>query len=259
MTVELSAGTVVERVWSGGPEQRYYLYVPASGLARERRLVVVVHGFSRTARAYVEHFAPYAEATGRTVLAPLFVPHYQRLGLGTDFRADHRLLAVVDEAARLLDLDAGRFELFGYSAGGQFVHRFLYLHARRVERAVVGAPGTVTLPDPALDWPTGLRRLAEAADARPDLAALRLVPTLLLVGAEDTGAEQLDTSEAANRLGANRVERLRTLHRAWERAGLPHAFETVPGVGHSMGEAIATAAIRFFLAGGPGDRPGPGV
>jgi len=58
-----------------------------------------------------------------------------------DIRFDQVLLDIVDEVGERFNLDTDRFCLHGFSGGGQFTHRFLYLHPDRLAAASIGAPG----------------------------------------------------------------------------------------------------------------------
>lgn len=83
-------------------------------------------------------------------------------------RFDLLVLDMIDPAAEIWPLSTDRFALFGYSGGGQFAHRFLYLHPHRPTALSIGAPGNVTLPDPVRPWPAGVRGL-HAASERPGI------------------------------------------------------------------------------------------
>jgi poly(3-hydroxybutyrate) depolymerase len=67
-----------------------------------------------------------------------------------------------------------RFYLHGFSGGGPFAHRFLYLHPDRLAGASVAAPGSIWL-DQTIPWPDGTADLAERFGTDVDLTALRAV------------------------------------------------------------------------------------
>lgn len=235
------------------PGRRYFLYVPSSFDQRAAaRLLVVMHGYRRHAEAYARQFTEFAEEHRSALLAPVF-PHperFQRLGIGDDsFRADLCLLDLVDEVGDTAGVETGAFDLFGFSAGAQFSHRFMYLHPERLRSVVVAAPGTVTLPTERYGWPNGTAGLAGLASVQMDLDRVRRVRALLIVGEHDIGARNLDQHDAANRFGLTRLARLRTLHAAWQAASIGHEYVEVPGLGHVLDERIAGRA-RDFLARG---------
>lgn len=184
--------------------------------------------------------------------------------------------AVVD---RILDalIDPALFPnlaevvIVGHSAGGQFTQRYaagtaaverhastafrfvvanpssyLYLSP---ERPVPGAPATFAKPPSAArascpdwnDYKYGLQRpnayMAEGGSAIVARYARREVRYLL--GGEDTGSAELDTSCAAELMGANRLER-GTIYFSYLQhfygPSIPdqHRLAVVPGVGHSF-------------------------
>jgi pimeloyl-ACP methyl ester carboxylesterase len=197
----------------------------------------------------LELFSDFADTHRRLVLAPHFEfdSGFQRLGIGGPVRYDLRLLRIVDEVARRYGLATKRFDLFGYSAGGQFAHRFLYVHPERLRAVAVGAPGTVTLPTTDDVWPTGVANLAELTGRGYALAEVRRPRIMLYVGERDVTPEALAQTEEANRLGRTRVDRARTLHEAWLAAAIPHAYVEVPGMGH-MDVHMSLERVHHFLA-----------
>jgi pimeloyl-ACP methyl ester carboxylesterase len=199
---------------------------------------------------YTEPFIDFANRYGYVVLAPLFSAafRYQDLGVGRRHRADLRLLELVEEVTAEHGLNGERFDLFGYSGGAQFAHRFLYLHAGRLHSVVIGAPGTITVPSRRYAWPAGLGGLEEGK-VRVDLEAIDKARVLLIVGDDDVTLENLNQSEQAMRFGTTRLGRARALHAAWQVAGIDHEYMEVPDTGHGLDERF-TGPIQRFLAEG---------
>ena len=191
--------------------QRYYVYVPRKVLQRPKgaRLLAAIHGYSgrtddepgrqRVLRE-IERWRALADKERWVLLAPQFAEHlfrddYQRLTPAGP-RADLRLLTLVDEVARQLPgLVTERIYLFGFSGGGQFVHRFAAFHASKVERAVAGAPGWWMWPEPDQAYPYGFSREGLPEGMVPDLRALCGLPLLVLVGDQDHDQAAFRASE----------------------------------------------------------------
>lgn len=242
----------------GGDGPRYCLFLP-SERRRDDALLVAVHGISRNAREQARLLAPRAEREGVTIVAPLFEPDsygdFQRLGRrGRGGRADLLLDAMVAEVRAQHGLRDAPLHLFGFSGGGQFVHRYAMAHPERVAAAVATAAGWYTFPDRGLAYPYGIG----APDALPgvefDLARILRVPIAVLVGERD---HWRDPELRANRRvdahqGTTRIERARRWSAAMRTAarlrGLrtPYRFELLPGCGHSFRNAVRR--------GGLGDR-----
>ncbi|HEX2889824.1 alpha/beta hydrolase [Vineibacter terrae] len=244
----------------------YCLYVPrALAEAQDRsawRLIVAMHGTGRTATTYRDKFADLAERERCIVLAPLFpvgliepeeLSNYKRLKFH-DMRFDLLLLAMVDEVGRKYGIDVSRFLLFGFSGGGQFVHRVFLLHPHRLAAVSIGAPGNVTLLDDTRDWWVGTRNLQAELGADVDLAAMRHVPVHMVVGAEDTETWEITLKphhsawmEGANDAGRTRIDRLATLKANYEQHGIAVRHDIVPGIGHE-GWKTLEPVIAFFTA-----------
>jgi poly(3-hydroxybutyrate) depolymerase len=239
----------------------YALHLPAAHRTTDVRLplLVVVHGTARTAELYRDALAGFAERHGCVVLAPLFPAgvgdpedlHNFKFLSYRDIRFDRVLLDIVDEVAARYRVDGRRFLLHGFSGGGQFTHRFLYLHPERLAAASVGAPGRVTMLDPGRPWWIGTADVAERFGRGIDLEALRRVPVQLVVGEADVETWEINNPGGANWMpgadaaGRTRVERLRALHANLAAHGIDARFDVVPGVGHN-GRQVLPAVERFF-------------
>ncbi|CAH1658213.1 alpha/beta hydrolase family protein [Chelatococcus asaccharovorans] len=246
----------------------YCLYVPPSyhrDDVDKVTLIVAVHGTKRTAEGYRDAFASLAEETGCVVLAPLFpmgasapyaeAPEEQHNYKYLEFkglRFDEVLIAMVDEVCAALSKIKPQFLLFGFSGGGQFVHRFYYLHPERLLGVSVGAPGSVTRIDPDVEWWPGTGGFAERFGKEISIEALRRVPVHLVVGALDTETwnvrikpESWTWRGGANDAGDNRVERLEALRQNLESHGITVRLDTVNGVAHS-GTRVLEPVFAFF-------------
>ncbi|WP_028922647.1 hydrolase [Pseudonocardia acaciae] len=226
----------------------------------EYPLVVLMHGTERGAHRYRDEFAEFCERHRCIALAPLFP-----VGIGTPgeldnykfieyegIRFDRVLLAMVDEVARTWRVRAERFLLHGFSGGGHFAHRFLYLHPRRLAAVSVGAPGVVTLLDTEADFWVGVRDLEQRFGTGLDLDAVRAVAVQLVIGAEDTATWEITIRPdgprwmpGADRQGANRQDRMRALRDSLERHRVKVRHDVVPGVEHD-GIAVLDPVREFF-------------
>lgn len=229
------------------PRVSYCMHLPASAgdSAASLELLVAVHGTGRTNMAYRDALIPFAEAHGYAVLAPLFpigvrgddhADGYKYISEG-DIRYDSLLLAMVAEMEATTGRAFERFHLFGFSGGGHFAHRFYYLHPERLASVTVGAPGGVTLLDDERDFWIGTRDFSARFGKAPDLGAMQLVPSLLLVGGEDNREFVYPPALASHAadmesLGRNRIERSESLHRNWLAHGLPSERRVLPGIAH---------------------------
>jgi pimeloyl-ACP methyl ester carboxylesterase len=139
-----------------------------------------------------------------------------------------------------------RLYLFGYSGGGQFVHRYAMLYPGQVARYVVGAAGWYTFPDTTVRYPKGIKARADLPDIHPDPCRFLTVPASVLVGERDVRAgAALNTSpRIQQQQGATRLERGQRWVDAMTEAAKRHHLDTrfdfqiVPASGHSFRKSM---------------------
>jgi pimeloyl-ACP methyl ester carboxylesterase len=237
-------------VFASKVDQRfsYCLYVPLTYPERSGPLPLVVlqHGTGRKGPQYRDNFSQFAEDNHCVVLAPLFPAgiddpddlHNFKFIRYHDIRFDLVLLAMVEEVAERLDIEADRFLLHGFSGGGQFAHRFFYLHPDRLLGVSIGAPGRITLIDPSQDWWLGWKSMADFIGAEPKRELLPSVPVHMVVGAMDVETWEINNPgdsnwmDGAEKAGNTRIERLQTLRRNFADNGIAVRFDIVPNVAH---------------------------
>ncbi|SEF61869.1 hypothetical protein SAMN05444920_101212 [Nonomuraea solani] len=244
-----SAGATT--VFASRYDQRfsYCLYVPSAHDpdGAPLPLAVLQHGTGRRGPQYRDNFAAWAEEHDCVVLAPLFpagigddpddLHGFKFLRYG-DIRFDHALLAIVDEVGERFNVRAERFLLHGFSGGGQFVHRFAYLHPDRLAGLSIGAPGRITYIDQNSPWWIGLKGFEEEFGCAPRVAELREVPVQMVVGSADVETWEINNQgdsnwmDGADTHGVTRVARLTALRDNYAEHGIDVRFDVVPGVGH---------------------------
>ncbi|MEH6773489.1 MAG: alpha/beta hydrolase [Cereibacter changlensis] len=244
------------------PRIAYCLYVPeAAQIGPDTRIVAVIHGTDRDFLGYRDAFAPLGRWKNCIIVSPLFPvglfgdgnrDGYKHLREG-DMRYDEALIAIVEEVAARYGIDGSRFGLWGFSGGGQFTNRFLLVHPERLWAASVGAPGSVTRIDDDHDWWPGTRDFAERFGKPLDLVSLQQLPVQMVVGKADLETWEITHqpgskhwTEGANDAGRTRPERLTSLARSFEAAGMGVRLEIVPNMPHDS--ARATDRVTSFFA-----------
>lgn len=172
---------------------------------------------------------------------------------GEIIRYDEVLLQMIDTVEREWGcVDTRTFALIGFSGGGQFVHRFLYLYPERLHAVSIGAPGRAT---PLIDepWPAGIvgaptRRDGSGID--PKKIAERTqsgeMVVQLLIGDQDHWRPvQPDGSLAP----MSRLDCTNALKASFDAHGIKYGFKLVPGVKHDAAEirAVAKPWIRKYV------------
>lgn len=145
---------------------------------------------------------------------------------------------MIEQAAQIWRIQTDRFYLHGFSGGGQFAHRFMYIHSSRLAAVSIGAPGRLTAPDMQTLWPEGVSNVSQVFGLpdRPNLREMAQVPVQFIVGEKDVGTAMIKSMQNPTKFeieaGQTRVERIQWLKAAWEEAGISSELSIVPGVGH---------------------------
>lgn len=264
---------IVLRHLKTDPGQVYYLYVPP-GIGPNAPVLVAVHGISRNAEEQARRFRRLARRYGVVLVAPLFpadrFADYQRLGLtGQGARSDQALQAILTEVRRRTGVAGDRIHLFGYSGGGQFVHRYAMAHPEQVAAVAIGAAGWYTFPDPKVRFPQGLKLSRQTAVRLQPRQFLR-IPMAVFVGERDVkrGAhrpELRQTGRVNTQQGLTRLERgdrwIDAMRASARDRGLstPYYYEVLPRAAHSFTASVKRGGLGVrvfaFLFGPPPARP----
>ena len=266
-------GHVPQRALASDPRVSYSLYIPPkqynpnphnlakNGLKR-LPLLVHIHGTGRNLSAMHGDLATFAESIPCAVVAPLFpagldgpndLSSYKLLR-SPSLRSDLALLSILDEISyQWPGIQTERVFLMGFSGGGQFAHRFLYLYPERLSAISIGAPGRVTLLDESQNWPIGVSDVHSLFNRTIRRDLIRRVNVQLVVGSEDDklqgGKEfwiwlqgimgQLDEKNA-NGLPSMKNGRLKTLedlHEALKKEQIDATLDVVDKASHNADQA----------------------
>lgn len=245
-------GSFVFSGWAGKPLRVFY-FVPDK-VTETTRILFVIHGAGRNADGYRDAWIPYAKQGQYIVLTP----EYSKVDFPTSltFNVGH----IVDEKGNprpreqwsfasiepLFDTirnatgtKVPQYAIYGHSAGGQFVHRFVELMPdARYSRAVAANAGWYTFPDLTVAYPYGLK------NAPTDAAGLKATlgkPLTILLGTADTDPNhhQLSRTSEAMMQGAHRLARGKSFYADGRKvareldAKFAWKLKYAPGVAHS--------------------------
>ena len=251
--------------WSGPGLDVYYAHPRA--LKPDMPVIFVMHGMSRTAQRYRDEWATLAVDSGFVVIAPHFdsehFPGLLAYNLGNTFDEHGRpqpeeawsfsaIEPLFDAVRARFGLTAEHYQLYGHSAGAQFVHRFLaHVPGHRVERAVAANAGWYTLPGFGAKWPYGY---GNSQVTRPAVEQLLAFPLMVLLGDRDTemADPSLRSTPEAQRQGSHRLARGFYYYEAGIRAAQHFGVELgwtlakVEGADHDNAK-MAPAAAHFLL------------
>lgn len=247
--------------WAG-PAIKVWYQLPER-VSASTPIVFVMHGVGRDADRYLAEWAPLALSHGFILAVPEFnqadFPGSRGYNAGFLREEDGSprprarwsfaaLEPLFDEMKARTGTQVPSYALYGHSAGGQFVHRYVMLMPEaRLSRAIAANAGWYSMPDLETAYPYGL------AGTAVDEAGLRRAlgkPLIILLGTADTDVADpnLRRTPEANAQGPHRYARGLQFHRqgraAATRAGVPFGWrvEEVRGVGHKNGEMAVAAA-----------------
>lgn len=145
-----------------------------------------------------------------------------------------------------------RYDLIGFSAGGQFAHRFAFFaHRPQCDRIVAASSGWYTLPTADINYPYGL-----GLTQRSDLDGIRKAlsyPLHLAVGSADTdpNSSGLRHTTEADSQGINRLQRANLAYQTALDQGASlgatcnWSLHLEPGVAHSA-QAMGNYALTYL-------------
>lgn len=201
------------------------LFVPPKP-RRATRLTMVMHGTMRNAAEYIEDWVDWAALHDRVVACPRFDalgwPGSRSYNLGNILARGKEPEPMNDPAAwsfTVLEQLARRlqtrlkpvetdFDIWGHSAGAQFVHRFaLFQPDARTRRIIAAGAGWYTTPDLETDFPYGTRHPALSISAE-QVRRWISTPIIFMRGELDRQRdEHLRTTPQADAQGETRWDR----------------------------------------------------
>lgn len=247
----IQTGKIHQRSIDGMSQMQYFVYIPQHS-SGENSIFYSIHGISRNAEEHIEGFIAQAEKHGATIIAPLFLkedyPRYQQLGTSANQqRADMAFDHVLQDAHEWLGIPPAPMHMFGFSGGGQFLHRYAMFYPKRVARMVLAAPGWYTFPDPERRYPFGIKSTRDWPNLKFVLENFLKISTLIMVGEQDdlrdkdlNKSREIDSFQGLNRI--ERAERWTTAVRALGRSyNIPTniRLEQVPNASHAYESYIA--------------------
>jgi len=230
-------------------------------------VLIVMHGVGRDADRYFSEWAPYARKYGLLLIVPEFS---KKEYPGAEAYNDGN---VVDKAGHPLPREAWSFSaiepifdavkkrtgntsktynLFGHSAGAQFVQRYIYfVPTARLNRVITANAGWYMLPDLNVAFPYGLKNTPVTES---DLKHALQLPVTVLLGTADTDPDHhaLRHTPESDAQGHNRLERGHYFFAYAKKAASKYEtplnwhIATAPGIDHEDGR-MAPFAMAIIL------------
>jgi len=267
-------GTFTFEGWAGPPLRVWY-HRPEV-MRADTPVLFVMHGVNRDADRYRDQWSALARQHGVVLVVPEFdgprFPGGAAYNLGNVFdqagsmvSREHWSFSAIeplfDRVRELTGTRVDAYDLYGHSAGAQFVHRYLmYVPEARIRRAISANAGWYTMPEADTAYPYGLRG-SEVTDAGLRQALQR--PMAILLGTSDTDTQHpsLRRTPEAMAQGPHRFARGESYYAAGRQAaseeGVPFGWvlQPVGGVMHDNGGMAPAAAAWLYAAGGRAAAP----
>ena len=255
----------------------YIQYIPRSA-DRTSEVLVLIHGTPGRdetaidcAEKFLTDFISTAKDKKVILLAPVFDtknfgghkgPGGGYRGLfGREISADKFVIEILSKYKRYLKPN-DKIYVYGHSAGGQFISRFIVMHSDRIAAAVISAAGTYAFPNPNIKWPDGMARLQREFEWDGDKRTQKIdvspnpdgwvksatLPITVIVGKLD----DTKVPETEGQLGESMVERaslwVQSMNELAEEHGQTGTVNLVlvDEVGHTSSQLSPLAITRLF-------------
>lgn len=229
---------------------------------KDLQIVLVFHGAGRNANDYRDNWIELAKKYNLLIIAPEFskefYPKSRSYNLGNMFDEDDNPISeenwsysivepIFDFVVTSINGSQKTYDIFGHSAGSQFVHRLLtYKDNLRANRCIAANAGWYTFLDQNIDFPYGLKNSIADGD---DINRIMQKNLIVLLGDIDTlRTNNLRVTPEADTQGLTRYARGHSYFYAAEKIAtalvVPFNWQldTVPYVGHD------NAGMALFIA-----------
>jgi pimeloyl-ACP methyl ester carboxylesterase len=190
----------------------------------EDKIIFVMHGGGRNAADYLNAWVEIAKKNNLFIVAPEFenkfskytTNDYQEGNLFTFFGTENPkeewaytvIENIFDHIKSISAITNEKYDIFGHSAGGQFVHRMVLLMPEaRIGTAISANSGFYSLPNENLEFPYGIKNTG--TDFQSGLQKSYKKRLIILLGEldNDPSLGTFRTTDLAMQQGANRLER----------------------------------------------------
>lgn len=241
-----------------------FYYIPEGDIAK-MPVQIVMHGMGRNGSGYFNVWVEQADKYGFIVLTPTFSEEqfaeesYQQGNImgpdGKFNKKEDMTYTIVDDIFEYFldhsESKAKKFNIYGHSAGAQFVHRYLMFGDPKVDAAVAANSGWYTFPTDTTAFPYGI------GDAEKELS-LNIADyyskelTILLGDADTLRTSNLRQTPEADAQGLHRLARGESFYsfcqKDAETRGVPFNWKKayVNGSNHSNGKMAPKAAEVIY-------------
>lgn len=240
------------------------LYTLPKEINNQTKVLFIIHGNSRDVKKYLNLWLEDAKDKNVILVAPHFTKeNYPNFGTLQIAKSSGKILN--DQSNNLTNsissfftyfkskynLESSTYRIFGFSAGSQFVHRYLmYGEDTGTEKAVLGSAGWYTFLNEE-KYPYGTKNMPIEKERYEWFLSRRV---LFILGNKDNDPNHptLNLSKGAKKQGNNRYERgqnyFDNLLNFSQKNKIPFRwrYKVVPSLDHNA-EMLSKNAIPFLL------------
>jgi len=256
---------------NGEINMRIFFHVPL-GDVQNMPVLFVFHGASRNPNDYRNEWIAEANEKQVIVVVPEFsntnFPGGDGYNLGNVFvDGDNPSLATLnpeqdwafsiieplfDDIKSKTGNNSSRYDVFGFSAGSQFAHRFLMFKPEaRINQVVASAAGWYTVPDETVTFPYGIADCPIENNTNYDYFSKRMT---LQIGTLDNNpnASALRRNDIVDQQGTNRYDRafymFNTSQARAQSLGVNFNWEIIetPNNAHNSGQSVPQASDVLY-------------
>lgn len=262
-TVKIGIDSIVIYAYKDSKRKsiKVWTYKPINWKDKDK-IVFVMHGGGRNADDYLNAWIDLADKNNLFIVAPEFenkfskytTNDYQEGNLFTFFGTKNPksewaytvVENIFDHIKSVNSITNEQYDIFGHSAGGQFVHRMV-MPESRIGTAIAANSGFYTLPNKKLEFPYGTQNIEINLQKSYNNRLIILLGEL----DNDPSLGTFRTTDLAMEQGANRLERGTTFFNAnkelknknnwtfnWE-------IDTIKNVGHDY-KKMSEKAIKWI-------------
>ncbi|MCF6270261.1 MAG: T9SS type A sorting domain-containing protein [Melioribacteraceae bacterium] len=243
-----------------------YLILPPT-LSKNSNFVMVMHGTDRNADDYADSWKDFVNKSDYIIAAPEFSdadwPYSRSYNLGNMFTRSNGngnlnptykwTFSVVSnihtELLNGLELVEKKYDIWGHSAGSQFVHRMMeFLPDKNIRYYISANAGWYTIPDINIEYPYGFKHNILTFTSS-DLERMNRTEMIVMRGTTDTVRDSnLRTTLEADAQGLNRYERAGTFFNVGNELSDAEKWQLldVPNIGHDF-RKMAISAQNFLI------------
>lgn len=234
----------------------------------EDQILFVMHGGGRNADDYLRAWIDLAEENNILLIVPEFANKYSRYTtndyqegnlftfFGTKNPKDEWAYKVIenifDHVKSINNITNVSYDIFGHSAGAQFVHRMVMLMPEaHINTAVAANAGFYTFPNEDLAYPYGYKRTG--LNVKNTLSKAFKKDLVIMLGELDNDPDlgTFRTTDLAMQQGGHRLERGSNFFQNIEDFAKNHEMEfnwkldTIPEVGHNY-KKMSEVSIKYY-------------